>query len=341
MARTQLSVANFNLYNLNEPGMPMYGDTGGWSQEEYDLKVAWTARVLAEMPADVWGFQELWHADSLRGAFKAANRSADYTLLAPPGHAGQRIVCAAAVRKNILIGDPEWIEAFPDGFRLEASGDDAQTPDIAVRIDAFSRPVLHFEIKPRASGKRIHVYVCHFKSKRPTGIWREPWYRKATHSKHAEAIGGALSTVRRTAEATALRMILTERLKGNDTPVIVLGDTNDGHRSNTLNVLSGQPNYITSGLTLGGSDTDLYNVGLLQNYRSFRDVYYTHVYNNTMESLDNILVSEQFYDNSRKRLWAFKGMDIRNDHLNEHDHKQHGTGDHGIVRARFEYRPAR
>ena len=33
-------------------------------------------------------------------------------------------------------------------------------------------------------------------------------------------------------------------------------------------------------------------------YRSRRDVYYTHVYQNTRESLDHILVSQEFYDNS-------------------------------------------
>jgi hypothetical protein len=69
-------------------------------------------------------------------------------------------------------------------------------------------------------------------------------------------------------------------------------------------------------------------------------VYYTHIHNKTRESLDHILVSQEFYDNSRHRIWAFKGMDITNDHLNNDDHKANGTSDHGIVRAVFEYRPA-
>ena len=80
-------------------------------------------------------------------------------------------------------------------------------------------------------------------------------------------------------------------------------------------------------------------MGTLQEYRSLRDVYFTHVFQNTRESLDHILVSQEFYDNSRKRLWAFKGMELVNDHLNADDHKETGTSDHGIVRATFEYRP--
>ena len=129
-------------------------------------------------------------------------------------------------------------------------------------------------------------------------------------------------------------------MKDTEQQVVVLGDLNDGQHSNTLNILTGQPRYLLSGHSKGGSDVDLYTTGTLQQYRSLRHVYYTHIYQNTMESLDHILVSQEFYDNSRKRVWAFKGLDIGNDHLEDHNHKETGTTDHGIVRAHFEYRPA-
>jgi endonuclease/exonuclease/phosphatase family metal-dependent hydrolase len=340
MARTQVSFATCNLYNLNRPGLRLYRDQDGWSQDEYDKKIAWTARALNTMRADVWGFQELWHADALADVFAAAGLDGGYTLLVPPGHAGHMIVCGGAVRSDILVGEPEWIARFPDHFRLSSRGDDPQTSEIAVAIDGFSRPVLHFQIRPRSDGRPIHVYVCHLKSKGPTQIHRESWYSAEVYSKHSEAIGSAISTIRRTAEATALRLILTEQLRGTDTPVVILGDVNDGQHSNTLNILTGQPNYLLSGLSTGGSDVDLYTVQTLQEYRSLRDVYYTHVFQNTRESLDHILVSQEFYDNSRRRIWAFKGLEISNDHLNHDDHKADGTTDHGIVRATFEYRPA-
>lgn len=83
-----------------------------------------------------------------------------------------------------------------------------------------------------------------------------------------------------------MRLILTERMKGTSTPVVVMGDLNDSQHSNTLNILTGQPHYLLSGLSAGGSDVDLYSVGTLQEYRSQRDVYYTHVFNKTRESLD-------------------------------------------------------
>jgi len=341
MSRTQLSLATCNLYNLNEPGLKMYRDKDGWSQEEYDKKIDWLSKILGSISSDVWAFQELWHADSLQNMFTSSGLDSEYTLLVPADHDGKRIICAGAVKSDILVGEPEWIKHFNEDFILQSHGDDPQTSKISVTIDSFSRPILHFKIKPRSDGQVIHVYVCHFKSKRPTQIYRESWYNKQTYSKHVESIGSAISTIRRTAEAAAFRWILTEQMKETETPVIVLGDLNDSKHSNTINILTGQPRYLLSGHSMGGSDVDLYSVGTLQEYRSQRDVYYTHIFNNTRESLDHILVSQEFYDNSKKRLWAFKGSEIHNDHLNNEAHKENGSTDHGIVHAAFEYRPVK
>jgi len=340
MSQNTVSFTSFNLYNLNRPGVAIYNDTDGWDQQVYDRKIVWTSGKLRELQADVFGFQELWHRDALNDALQAAGLDGSYTALVPPGQTGDRIVCAGAVASDMLVGQPEWITEFPDDFILKSGGDDAQTGDIEVLIHTFSRPVLHFRIKPKSTAPEISVYVCHFKSKGPTQIFREAWYDKHVHSRHSEAIGSALSTIRRTSEAMALRMILTEEMKGTDTPVVLIGDCNDGQHSNTLNIMTGQPRFLTT-LSSGGGDNDLYTAQTLQQYRSQSDVYYTHIYNDTRESLDHILVSQEFYDNSRKRIWAFEGLEIANDHLNEDDHKVSGTGDHGIVRARFKHRPAK
>lgn len=336
----QLSIATFNLFNLNLPGQAVYTDRDGWTQAEYELKIAWTARQLMVLKADIFGFQELWHADALAQALQVAGLSAEYDLLVPPNTEGGRIVCAAIVRKGLLTGTPEWISAFPPKFKLSSRGDDPQTPLIEVGIKGFSRPVLHFTIKPRSKYPEVHVYVCHFKSKGPTKVFNEPWFKadKASFAPHALALGAALSTIRRSAEAAALRVLLTEQMRGNDSAVIVLGDINDGQHSNTANILTEQPQYLV-GDRLGGSDVALYTTQTLQEYRDTRDVYYTHVHQDIRESLDHILVSEQFYDHSRKRLWLFDGLIVNNDHLNFDNHKADGTNDHGIIRASFRFSP--
>ena len=74
-----------------------------------------------------------------------------------------------------------------------------------------------------------------------------------------------------------------------------------------------------------------------------RDVYYTHVHEDLRESLDHVMVSEQFYDHSYRRQWLFDGLAITNDHLNDDSadvHREKGTTDHGIVMCRFRWRPA-
>lgn len=337
---TKVSFATCNLLNLNLPGLRMYRDDNVWSQEAYKKKIDWTSRLISQMNADVWGFQELWHYDALKDVFETAGLNNDYKLLAPKEQKGDRIICAGAVRNDILVDEPIWIEQFPKKFRLESSGSDRQTPDISVAINSFSRPILRFKVRPRDEGKVVTVFVAHFKSKRPTDIDGEKYYRddKEYYKKHDDALGAAISTIRRTAEATALRMIITEQIEGDENPIIVLGDLNDGQHSNTLNILTEQPKYLMGG-SLGGRDTALYTVETLQEYRSLRDVYYTYKYQNNLQSLDHILVSQEFYDNSRKRIWAFEGMELINDHLNQDNYKETGTIDHGIVKATFKYDP--
>jgi endonuclease/exonuclease/phosphatase family metal-dependent hydrolase len=336
----QLSIGTFNLYNLNEPGKPIYTDKNGWSEDQYKLKIDWTQRTIRLLHPDIFGFQELWHAGSITRALKDSGRAGEYDLLVPKDANGTHIVCAAIVRKGLLVGKPEWIVKFPDKFVLKSSGDDPQTPAIEVNIESFSRPVLHFTIRPRQDQEPVHVYVCHFKSKGPTKVFQEKWFKadQAAYKKHQTNLGAALSTVRRTAEAAALRFMLTEQMKGTRTPVIVLGDINDGQNSNTANILTEQPRFLV-GDSRGGGDISLYTAQTLQEYRSTRDVYYTHIHQDMMESLDHILVSEEFYDNSRRRIWMFDGMTVNNDHLNVDDHKDSGTNDHGLICARFRYKP--
>jgi endonuclease/exonuclease/phosphatase family metal-dependent hydrolase len=341
MKLSQISFATFNLFNLNRPGLRTYADAAGWTGEEYDRKIQWTAQQVQLLAPDVCGFQELWHADALADVLAAGGLADQYDTLVPDDADGTRIVCASIVRKGLLTGKPEWISDFPEAFVLRSDGDDPQTPQIQVKIRGFSRPVLHFKIKPRDDGPTVHVYVCHLKSKAPTQVFKERWYvdAKPTYSKHVKGLGSALSTIRRTAEAAALRFMLTDAMKSNDTPVIVLGDINDGQQSNTANILTDQPRYLV-GDSEGGGDTALYTAQTLQEYRDTRDVYYTHIHQDIRESLDHILVSQEFYDNSRKRLWMFDGMVVNNDHLNFDDHKGLGTNDHGIIRATFKYKPA-
>jgi len=339
MGARDISFASFNLLNLHLPGKPIYGDTDGWDKDIFAKKVNFTARALTRLGADVIGVQELWAKEALAESIASSALADTHKLLVPEDHADNKIICAAAVRSDMIVDEPEWIKDFPEEFVLQSTGDDPQQPDISVALSGFSRPVMHLKVQPDSRTPVIHVFVCHFKSRRPTQIWRErSWYEKDVHGPHANALGYAISTVRRTAEAAALRMIITNVTKKTDTPVVLLGDMNDGKASNTLNVLSEQPAYL-SPLSTGGGDNALYSAQTMQEYRSTRDVYYTHVFKGQRESLDHIMFNQEFYDNSKKRLWAFDEMLVQNDHLNFEDHKESGTNDHGIIRVGFRWKP--
>jgi endonuclease/exonuclease/phosphatase family metal-dependent hydrolase len=124
-------------------------------------------------------------------------------------------------------------------------------------------------------------------------------------------------------------------------PTVVLGDLNDGSLSVTTEMISDQPRYRVLEKSQVGrsSDRGLYSVERLQQYRSMRHVYYTHVFRDKRESLDHILVSEEFYDHSLKRRWSFREMEVWNDHLNREALEDEGATDHGVVRAYFDWNP--
>jgi len=341
MARPTLTLATFNLYNLQMPHVPMYhGRT--YSETEYGEKIAWTARMLKRIDADIIGFQELWHPDALKAAFKAAGMDGAYSFATKLFN--RSIGTALAVKNEHKINSKTWVKDFPKELvlRKRKSSATSGVPDykIAVSADYFARPILKAKVKPKQGSKNapeITVFIAHFKSKLPIDLDKAE-AAKPSIKVHQAAIGGALATIRRTAEAAALRVLLTREMKGNNRPVVVMGDLNDTEHSVTNTLVTGDPNYrlFLSG-TAGNSDVGLYSASSLQEYRNLRDVNFTHVFKGRHETLDHILVSEQFYDYSKKRKWSFKELRVYNDFVDDVDKS---TGDHGVVASKFVFHPA-
>ena len=341
-SRPKLKFATFNLYNLQLPGEPMYhGNT--YSQAQYDAKIEWTAEMLERIDADIIGFQELWHPKALEAAFAKAGLAQRYTLAARlfPRSIGT----ALAVKKEHDLKSKTWTKDFPAELVLKKrkSYGSSGVPDykISVAADYFSREVLKARVKPKQGSKKppeITVFVSHLKSKLPISL-DQAEAQKASIRTHRTAIGSALATIRRTAEAAALRVILTKEMKGNNKPVVLMGDLNDTEHSVTNIILTADPSYrlTVAGRAGARSDVGLYSSSSLQEYRSLRDVGYTHGFKGRLETLDHILVSEQFYDYSKQRKWSFKEMRIYNDFVEDDDK---ASGDHGVVTATFEYFPA-
>lgn len=341
-----LSFATFNLYNLHLPGAPIYTDRDGWSVAEFERKVAWSADLLHILAADVIGFQECWSREALARVFEQAGLADEYDLVArdcdPPA-----IQVALAVRRGLLRNEPRWIEAFPETCRfvdMKEARDAEET--ISLTIEKFSRPLLRVQIQPRGRSPKpppVTIYVVHLKSKAPARLRSDNDSPVLAH--HGEIARSVAAHVRRIAEAGALRSILDAEMTGNNDPLVVLGDLNDGTLSISTELVTGSPGYrIFAKIRKGErSDRGLYTVEKLQQLASFRHVYYTHIYEQQMESLDHILVSDCFYDNARNRLWSFAGMTVFNDHLafeTRVERVPFGVSDHGVVKATFDWNPA-
>lgn len=341
--RPTLKFATFNLYNLQLPGELMYHGNK-YTQAQYDKKIQWTSGLLKRIDADIIGFQELWHPDALKDAFEASGLADDYTLVTKLFN--RSIGTALAVKKIHTVKSKKWIKDFPDELILKKrkSSSRSGVPDYKISVSAeyFARPILKVKIKPLQGTKNapdILVYIAHFKSKLPMDLDKVEKDKPSVKA-HRTAIGSALSTIRRTAEAAALRVLLNKDMKGTNVPVVVMGDLNDTEHSVTNTLVTGDPNYRLFHSSRGGnSDTGLFSSSSLQEYRNLRDVNFTHIFKGRHETLDHILVSEQFYDYSKKRVWSFKEVRVYNDYLEDHDDKS--SGDHGVVSSKFIYHPSK
>jgi predicted extracellular nuclease len=228
---------------------------------------------------------------------------------------------------------------------LDSESDTAEDvdDDIAVTIDVFSRTILELTIA-HADAREVPpvtVYCCHLKSKLATQFRRIDYDINPLIRGFETPLGSALSTIRRTAEAAGLRILLDRRMDDNHDPVVVLGDCNDGTLSNTLQILTRQPSYGLSIKSRAGrqSEKGLYTTAQLDQLRSFRDLNYSHIHHEIPEILDHVLVSDAFYDGSIHRCWSFSNMRILTDHINPHVTGGEAS-DHGLVSASFDWNPA-
>jgi endonuclease/exonuclease/phosphatase family metal-dependent hydrolase len=341
---TAITIATMNLLNLAKPGQVTHKKSTPLDQETYVQKVKWIASKLTEMKADIIGFQEVWSAEALADCFKEAKLDSKYTIVARDGPPGL-VQVAAAIAKKYDVMTPmasAWIENFPPEFVLKKRppGPGEQLNTMEVLMKQFSRPVLGLDVRIE-TGLTLRFYVIHMKSKLKMNLDSEE-FAVAAIRPHATALGEALSTIRRTAEVAALRVMLNKELKETQLPIVVVGDLNDGHLSTTAAILSSQPPHKLFAASRVGNeptqagDIGLYSAQTLQQYRSLRDVYYTYDHENVMESLDHVFVSEEFYEHSPKSIWTFRELRVMNDHVHFRKSNDKVVSDHGIVVAKFD-----
>ena len=329
MSQSNIKVGTFNTYNLVLPGV-IYYTNRKYSQIDYDKKVTWLAEQLRRMDADVVGFQEVFNEAALQevvsasGIYKGAG-----VLIAGGFYKDLRPLTALVTRYPVL--DRGSITEFPDEARLEYDGD-------VVPIDTFSKPVLWARVKI-SDDVFITVIVVHLKSKRPI----IPEGADEDDPK-VKASGKAKALILRAAESYALRCILVDMLRDTRKPVILLGDVNDAVHAVTSDIIAGSPpwRYLPHDKKEDIWDVLLYNVKDIQARRSYRDVYYTHIFDGHYESLDHIFVSEEFVFPNPDYLAYVENVVVLNDHLIDEtlssEEVPNWQSDHGQVIATIKLR---
>lgn len=320
MHTTQFRIGTFNLNNLALPEKPFnHGDR--YTLVEYQQKLIWTAQQLDRMNTDIVGFQEVFHEEALRSVLDESQTHRDHQMvLATDVGSGPGLALAT----RFPVVKHRVHRNFPADSLL--SFDEADIP-----IDRFTHPVLSVELQ-LSERIRCTVFVVHLKSKRPMMA------KDADYSDPVElAKGQARSLIRRAAEATALRFILMEKLRDRRYPVIVLGDVNDNHTAVTTELVSGQPPWESWSYRKKAPiwDTLLYQVKDIQARLGYGDYYYTHIYNGHYDSLDHIMVSEEFAPRNRNRIGQVIYVSVYNDHLFDQtllgDSIERWKSDHGQV----------
>jgi predicted extracellular nuclease len=310
----EIRFATFNVCNLAPPGARLYDNLDPSTPEEYEAKIAWTARQIDMLAADVIGFQEVFSQASLAEALSRTRRyrEAIHVGFDPDPHADKLTPSVALVSRLPLAATPEPIPHFPSGISMPPGNRDP---------DRFTRPPLHaaIQLTPELVAD---VVVVHLKSRRPD-------FRSSDSGDDPQlyALASLRSLIRRGTEAAALRVLLTQLGKENNghrRPRVVLGDFND------------VADAVTTGIVLGlgaPSGDRMYDACSLQRRQDrHRHVGFSNLHDGQYTTIDHILVSQEFNAALPGALGEIVDVIYLNDHL---DLGLPEASDHGQVLARL------
>ena len=165
-------------------------------------------------------------------------------------------------------------------------------------------------------GQRVHVLTAHLKSKRPKFLQdAQGQPLEDPDDPRVAAVASVRSLLMRAAEATALRLKVVELLHHTQTPLVLMGDLNDGPHSVTTQLIAAT---TSAAYDKGARDTALYNAWDVQVGAALRrDVAYSHIHLGFPEVLDQVLVSEEFVAGGRGAIGDVRRVEVFNDHLFE------------------------
>ncbi len=313
----ELRFATFNVCNLALPGVKYYEDQIPYSSEEYDAKISWIAQQLDRLDADVIGLQEIFSQAALKDVLAKTQkyRDAHHIGFDPDPQADHLTPSVALISRLPVAKGSATFTQLPNNLAVSL-------PGVTHPVTHFTRPILHAKIEV-SPDLLIHVFVCHLKSKLPD-------YRNDNNDEQPDQAGIAMlrSLIRRGTDALGLRTLLSNLNKDQRAPIIVMGDFNDTAAAIPTQMVMGLGKY-----PINGVDDRLFESYRIQSRRdALRDVGYTHIHDGSYETIDHILVSEEFNPASRAAIGEVVEVMYLNDHMS---FKQAHASDHGLVLARI------
>jgi endonuclease/exonuclease/phosphatase family metal-dependent hydrolase len=306
----EVRFATFNVFNLAPPGARLYDNLEPCTPEEYEAKIAWTARQIDLLGADVIGFQEIFSQAALKEALARTRGYRDAIHIGfDPDPGADRLTPSVALVSRLPVDETRAMAAFPPGVAMPAGSRDP---------DRFTRAPLHAAVVV-SPDLTIDVVVVHLKSRRPD-------YRNGDSGEDPQlyALACLRSLVRRGTEAAALRVLMTELARARKRPRVVLGDFNDVADS------------VTTGIVLGVGTPladRLFDACQLQRRQDhLRHVGFSSVHEGRYTTIDHILVSEEFNAALPNAIGEVVDVLYLNDHL---DLELPEASDHGQVLARI------
>jgi endonuclease/exonuclease/phosphatase family metal-dependent hydrolase len=300
------TVATFNLLNLALPGTRYYENQDPYTDQEYQQKIQWIGAQLNALRADVVVFQEVFQLQALKDAVGESSWMKQAAIAAP--HADVPVAGALLPRLGIASRLP--VRELNSFVELDAA-DHIPLPGGHAHT-RFSRPVLEAVLD--VHGQAVRVLTVHLKSKRPEWLDSDD-----QDNPHVLARAQVRSLLMRAGDALGVRQKIVERLWRTRDPLVILGDFND--------LIQAQTTQLVSATTYKRREADqrdamLFDAFDLQRARDIpyvgaqrRDTAFTHAHEGVPETIDHILVSEEFAEFSKNCRGFVERVDYFNDHL--------------------------
>ncbi len=290
---TEFKVMTWNVENLFRFGSGF----GAKTQEDYTQKLLSLAKVILHLDPHVLAIQEIGDVDALEELVTLLEGRYPHTLVSE--FSDPRGIRVGFISK-LEIEEHEEIVNFSEGGFLKVLAQEAL--ENVTSINRMGRAALRIIIRPLPDIP-IHLINAHLKSKLLTfsSTANRPRFTPKDENERTRTAGLAL--LKRTAEATALRIRANELLENNSKQsLILLGDMNDVPSAATTQILQG-----ASGSEIGtrgfnqpdkGDDTRLFNLApLIPEERR-----YSRIFQNNKELIDHIFVSQELLPGQPRKL---------------------------------------